>query len=113
RSSTTRRLALRLPAHAKRRPSRAALSVLSQTALRTPRQQLLSPPARPRSPASQQTRSRLPPRRQSHSARSRPPRRLIFPGSFPRSFPRSFPEFLDSSGQRFSALVFRNENSLY
>src|SRR6516164_7710327 len=76
RPPTARRRALRLPAYTKRRASGAPLSVLSQTPLRPPRQQPLSPPPQCPSPAGQQTRSRIPPRRQRHSTDRAPARRL-------------------------------------
>src|SRR6202040_2380278 len=59
-----------------RRSGRAPLPVLPQTPVRPARQQPLPPPSRPPAPAGQQTRSRLPPRRQSHPTDRRSTRRL-------------------------------------
>src|SRR5215472_7023418 len=76
RPATARRLPLRLPPHAKRGPSSAPLPLLPQTAVRTPRQQPLPSPPRYHPPASEQTRNRLPPRRQRHSTNRRSACRL-------------------------------------
>src|SRR5262252_3675129 len=76
RPATARRLPLRLPPHAKRSPSSPALPLFPQTPVRTSRQQPLPSPPRYHSPASEQTRSRLPPRRQRHSTNRRSPGRL-------------------------------------
>src|SRR5215472_5830153 len=68
----------RLPALPERRPSRAALSLLPQTALRSARQQPLPPPPRRQSPATQQIGNCLSPRRQSHPTHRRSACRLTF-----------------------------------
>src|SRR5262249_19052956 len=76
RPATARRLPLRLPPHPKWGPSSALLPPLPQTPLPPPRHQPLPSPPRYHSPANEQTRSRLPPRRQRHSTNRRSPRRL-------------------------------------
>src|SRR6202011_1074335 len=66
------------------------------------RQCPLPPPPRPPAPAGQQTRSRLPPRRQSHPTDRRSTRRLT-----------SAPRLLNSSCLRFSKLESKRSAAIH